>query len=329
MMHIDQFSQKNILIIGDVMLDSYLSGSVNRISPEAPVPVLALENTESRLGGAANVALNIKALGGNCEIISVIGDDKNGNTLIDLLKQEKIEVSRIIRSKNRPTTEKTRLLAKHQQILRVDSEVTHDINQAEEKELMVHIQEALKQQSFQAIILQDYNKGVLTESLIPQIIELAQQYEVSVFVDPKFKNFLVYKSVFCFKPNLKELSDAFPEFSGKTDSIEGIAKMADYCRVQLQAEHIFLTLSEKGAMLVDANGYQHIPAFTLNKIIDVSGAGDSVISAFTLACASGHQLIDSAKISTLAGGLACQQPGVVPVTQESLKLAVDQYQISM
>jgi D-glycero-beta-D-manno-heptose-7-phosphate kinase len=202
---ISQFKGKKVLIIGDVMLDAYIIGKVDRVSPEAPVPIVNIESKEDRLGGAANVALNIKALGATPILISAIGDDKDGETFLKILKKNQIENIGIFKSKHRTTTTKTRVLGNKHQLLRLDSENTHDLNTEDHKSLIAIVKQQIK--TCDVVILQDYNKGVLTEKNINLIINIATKAKKPIAVDPKKKNFLAYKGVTLFKPNLKEIKE--------------------------------------------------------------------------------------------------------------------------
>ncbi len=312
---VEQFKEKRILVIGDVMIDSYLRGNVNRISPEAPVPIVSLQKDEDRLGGAANVAINLVAMGAKAIICSVIGDDKEGKKMINLLEENDISSEGLILSSSRQTTVKTRVIGNNQHLLRIDSEQTNDITTSEEDDLVNKVKEILNQ-SIDAIIFEDYNKGVLTEKCIQRIIDLAKSKNVPTTVDPKHKNFFAYKNVTLFKPNLKELKEGVGmNFSfSDTESFEkAIAILED----KLENSISFVTLSEHGVFIKDKNNKHYIPAHIRN-IADVSGAGDTVISLATLCLTAGLSIKDIAEIANLAGGLVCEKSGVVSIDKDLL-----------
>jgi rfaE bifunctional protein kinase chain/domain len=314
------FDKLRVLILGDVMIDSYLFGTVDRISPEAPVPVVAVSKRTERLGGAANVALNIKALGAEAVICSVVGNDERANIFEKLLISHQLPVNGLIRSKNRITTTKYRVIGNNVQMLRVDEEDTTELNQRESKDLLDRIEYLLQTELFDAIILQDYNKGVLTKEVIGEVIRLAAQHKIPVTVDPKKKNFMEFRGATLFKPNLKEMREGL----GRSGSVSGIAELfADAAILQdkMQIKYFMVTLSEKGVLIrmddINETEEIHIPAH-LRNIADVSGAGDTVISVATLCLALGQETGDIAAIANLAGGLVCEEVGVVPVNKNKL-----------
>lgn len=312
----EDFSRRKILVLGDVMIDAYLEGKVNRMSPEAPVPIVSFTSQEQRLGGAANVALNLLSLGASVTICSVIGDDNNGKDLQDLMRKQAISVEGLVSSPNRKTTVKTRVIGNNQQLLRVDNEQTNDILQSEEDEL-VHKIEALLKEGFDAIIFEDYNKGVLTESLIGRVISLAKKYNVVTTVDPKLKNFYAFKGVTLFKPNLKELRDGVKRMVDVNDKQDFEAAVLEMNR-ELNAENVFVTLSEHGVFIQNSSTKHYIPAH-IRTIADVSGAGDTVISVATLCLLAGRPIKEIAAIANLAGGLVCERVGVVAIDKSQLK----------
>lgn len=314
---LQKFENQHIVIVGDVMIDRYLTGSVSRISPEAPVPVVFHRNTEDRLGGAANVALNVQALGGIPLLCSVAGNDADGDGLRNtILPANNISSAGIITTEDRKTTVKTRVLGNNQQMLRIDSEDLHDLNEQDSARLLATVREMLEKHPVQAIILQDYNKGVLTAALIGQLIELGHKKGVFIAVDPKKSNFFAYKGVDLFKPNLKEVRESLP-FPVEVN-LESLKKAGIYLQENLKNKYTMLTLSEKGLFLQDeASGmlYPTIP----RTISDVSGAGDTVISIATMGLAANLDLATVAMLSNLAGGQVCEFPGVVPVKRALLK----------
>lgn len=312
----EDFSRRKILVLGDVMLDAYLEGKVNRMSPEAPVPIVSFTSQEQRLGGAANVALNLLSFGASVTICSVIGADNNGQDLQDLMRKQSISVEGLVLSPNRKTTVKTRVIGNNQQLLRVDNEQTNDILRSEEDELVSKIQELLKS-NFDAIIFEDYNKGVLTESLIGRVISLAKKYNVVTTVDPKQKNFFAYKGVTLFKPNLKELSYGVKRLVDVNNKLDFEAAVLEMNQ-ELNAENVFVTLSEHGVFIQNSSSKHYIPAHFRN-IADVSGAGDTVISVATLCLLAGESIENIAAIANLAGGLVCECVGVVAIDKSQLK----------
>lgn len=310
-----QFNQLNILIIGDVMMDAYLWGKVDRISPEAPVPVVAVHKKENRLGGAANVALNIRALGAYPILCAVVGEDIAGKELIDLLQKEQIGSEGVIGVKGRPTTVKTRVIGHHQQVLRIDEEVDKLLSQSESNLLLDKVKAILDGQTIHAIIFEDYDKGVISPALIEGVVALAKAKNIPTIVDPKKRNFLAYKGVTLFKPNLKELREGLKlEID---HSIPSIAKAVALLKQQLGAEMVMVTLSELGVYIESNSSKDHIPAH-IRDITDVSGAGDTVVSVATLGLAAGLAPGRLAALANLAGGLVCEKVGVVPVDKNQL-----------
>ncbi|MBW6490889.1 MAG: hypothetical protein K0B15_06795 [Lentimicrobium sp.] len=311
------FEGKHVLILGDVMIDSYLKGKVDRISPEAPVPVVLLDKRENMLGGAANVALNIKSLGAVPLLCSVIGDDLRGNEFIDLLKHEGISTNGIIRSTERMTTIKFRVIGNNVQMLRVDEEMDADLSQLEEDNLISGVFSMIKNNAVSVIILQDYNKGVLTCRVIERLLAHAQALHIPVVVDPKKKNFDAYKGVELFKPNLKEIREGLKTEIDGSD-IENIRKAVVALQQKQALKSVMVTLSEKGVYLRKNTNNDPVevmmPAYVRN-ISDVSGAGDTVISVASLCVAVNSSPELMVALSNLAGGLVCEEVGVVPVNK--------------
>jgi rfaE bifunctional protein kinase chain/domain len=311
----NKFNTCRVLVIGDVMIDSYLVGKVERISPEAPVPVVALKHRDNMLGGAANVALNIRSLGAEAILCSVIGDDKQGDVLLDLMKKEGLKTNGIILSSERITTTKFRIIGNRMQMLRVDEEIDTDLNETDCANLIKRISDLITEQKPDVIILQDYNKGVLSPVVIERVAEIASGNGIPVAVDPKKKNFTAYQGITLFKPNLKEIVEGL-KIDVEPMSIESLDKAAGTLHKCQNIELVMITLSEHGIFISvkDSNGISSkiIPA-EMRSIADVSGAGDTVISvaALCLAAKTDHFLM--AALSNLAGGLVCEQSGVVPV----------------
>lgn len=310
------FDQMNVMIIGDVMIDGYVWGKVERISPEAPVPVLSVAKKEDRLGGAANVALNIQSMGAKPILCSVIGDDENGKKLIKLLGDLNITHEGIVKSKDRITTIKTRVIGHHQHLLRIDEEVDHPLNEVEETDFIAHVQKIISTNKIDVIIFQDYDKGVLTQHNIEKLITMATTAGIKTVVDPKKRNFLTYKNVGLFKPNLKELKEGLKiEFNHLSDTQLNAAALE--LKTKINANAVMITLSEHGVFLLDTENNYHIPAHIRN-ISDVSGAGDTVISVAALCYAANMPNQKIAAIANLAGGLVCEKVGVVPIIKSEL-----------
>ena len=306
------FNDKKVLIVGDAMIDSYMWGEVNRMSPEAPVPVVEVKKHENRLGGAANVALNLKALGANPILSSVIGSGERGILFEKLMKESNLSTEGILYTNKRKTTIKTRVIAENKHQLRIDEEETSPIVQVEEfLKLTISLME-----NIDVIILQDYNKGVLTPKIIEGVIVSANKKGIPTIVDPKKLNFNSYKNCTIFKPNLAEIK-AGMKVDFDANNIDEIEKATSELRKKLSAKGVLLTLSEKGICINSENEFKHTPAFKRN-IIDVSGAGDTVISIASLCLASNIDYTDISMLSTLAGGLVCENVGVMPINKEKL-----------
>lgn len=322
----DRFSEKRIVVLGDVMLDTYLRGGVYRVSPEAPVPIVSLNKQEDRLGGAANVALNIISLGAEAIMCSVIGNDQEGNRLADLLTENGISNQGIVRSEKRKTTIKTRVIGNNQQLLRIDSEQTDAISTGEELALFEKI-DALIASGIDALIFEDYNKGVLTANVIATIIHKCKKAGVLTTVDPKKDHFLDYKGVDLFKPNLKELKEGLDvQFSilNRSDFESAVSQLETILNNRIT----FITLSEHGVFIQENNKKAYIPAH-LRNITDVSGAGDTVISVATLCLTAGLSIQNIASIANLAGGLVCEQSGVVSIEKDQLRAELERLKINL
>lgn len=312
----DQFIGKKIIVIGDVMIDAYIKGSVTRMSPEADVPVVDFESRTSRLGGAANVALNLKALGAEPIICSVIGKDENAELFQKLINEAQLSPKGIIPFDDRITTVKTRVIGNDKQLIRVDHERAEPINSSAEFALVNMIKEFCEKDDVSAIVFQDYNKGVLTPTVIEQIIEFANEHNIYTTVDPKKENFFVYKNVSLFKPNLKELTEG-TEVEVSMKNKDSFLKAVSKLRERLNPTLAFVTLSEHGVYINDQDENHFVDAHE-RKIVDVSGAGDTVISVATLCLVAGCSPKEIAEIANLSGGLVCEHVGVVPVNKEDL-----------
>lgn len=298
------------------MMDSYVWGKIERVSPEAPVPVVQVTKKENRLGGAANVALNVQSLGANPIICAVIGDDQEGMELSRLMDNAHLSKEGILTVRNRPTTVKTRIIAHNQHIVRVDAETDTNIPTDSVRLVQERIADIITEQNIHAIIFEDYDKGLISEELITFVVNLANQKNIITAVDPKKRNFLFYKDVTLFKPNLKELREGL-----KTEvdpfSITQIESTVDLLREKLDVKSIMLTLSEHGVFISTAKEHKLLPAH-IRTIADVSGAGDTVIATAAVCLASGLDEFESAAIANLAGGLVCEQVGVVPIDKGRL-----------
>jgi rfaE bifunctional protein kinase chain/domain len=306
----------NVLIIGDVMIDNYLWGKVERISPEAPVPIVSIQKKESRLGGAANVAINIQSLGANPFLCSVIGGDSNGRAFLDLLQLMNMSSEGLFQSNDRPTTVKTRVIGNNHQMLRVDEEREEDITASERRQLVNRITGLINRKKIDVIIFEDYDKGLISKSLIEQVVKLARQKKIPVTVDPKKRNFNHYRHVDLFKPNLKELRDGM-KLDLEKNNPEEIKSAVRKLSKEHDIVHTLVTLSDRGVLIMNEKTEEIIPAHYRN-VTDVSGAGDTVISVAALCLAAGASPHMLAALANLAGGIVCEQVGVVPIEKMQL-----------
>lgn len=317
----DAFDNLRVLIVGDVMIDSYVFGRVERISPEAPIPIVNVKRKEIRLGGAGNVAMNIKSLGATPILCTVVGADSDAKDLLNLLTDNDLPIDGIIQSKARITTVKQRILAGSQHIVRIDSEMDSLIN-ADEQALLIEKAEALAE-SCDVIIFEDYDKGVLTAESIKQIVAFAKSKGIPTIVDPKKRNFLNYQGTDIFKPNLKELKEGLKiDFDAK--NLEEVKSAVASAKNILGVNGVFLTLSENGVFIDFQDETHHIAAH-LRSITDVSGAGDTVVSiaAMCLALKLSPKVI--AEMSNLGGGLVCEYVGVMPIEKDKLRNEYNKY----
>lgn len=312
----EDFKDKKVMIIGDVMIDSYLWGTVDRISPEAPVPVVAVTHRNSRLGGAANVALNVKAMGATPVLCTVIGSDPKSAEFEELMQIEEMVKDGIVKSKDRITTTKFRIIGNNMQMLRVDEEVTHPINGDETTVLFKAINEMINGGEIDVIVFQDYDKGVITPFLIEKISKNAAEKNIPVVVDPKKRNFRYFKNLDLFKPNLKEMKEGLKTDFDHKDHKQ-LQKAIDFLHENQNLDIIMVTLSEDGVYISIKGEGVHIPAHK-RSISDVSGAGDTVISLIALGMASKMNPKAMAALANLAGGQVCEEVGVVPVKREKL-----------
>ncbi len=308
------FSGLKALIIGDVMIDSYIWGKVERISPEAPVPVISITNKEVRLGGAANVAKNIAALGATPLLCAVVGNDHDGQAFTDLLVSRNMDTTGIVISNDRMTTVKERMLSASQHLLRIDKEITDPLNERDREALLKNIQNFMKEAD--VVIFEDYDKGVLDKEIIGAVTTMAMAKGIPVTVDPKKRNFLNYEKATLFKPNLKEIKEGL-KIDFENDDEVAISEAARTLRETLNIEKVLITRSEYGVYIA-SDGEQHFIPAHLRAISDVSGAGDTVISTASLCLALGLPDKVTAALSNLAGGLVCEHLGVVSVNKRQL-----------
>jgi D-glycero-beta-D-manno-heptose-7-phosphate kinase len=307
------FAGKRIAVVGDLMLDRYFWGTVSRISPEAPVPVVEVDEESTRLGGAANVANNIASLGGVPLMIGVVGNDAGAESLRKLVAEKGFPTNGIVVDNSRPTTIKTRVIAHGQHVVRIDQEEKVDINDDTQRLVLAVLLSQI--QSLDGIILEDYNKGVLTRGLISSIIQLSKENKKTISVDPKFNNFFDYQGVSIFKPNRKETEEALGR---RLHTFTEMEEAAHELRTKLNADNVLLTLGEMGMILLERNGpLVHVETKTRH-VADVSGAGDTVIATLTMAMAAGATVRESAALANYAGGIVCGEVGIVPIEKSVL-----------
>jgi rfaE bifunctional protein kinase chain/domain len=310
----EAFSKLKVLVIGDVMVDSYIWGKVSRISPEAPVPIVLAERKEKRLGGAANVALNVQALGATPIPCAMVGDDLDGEFFLARLGEKGIPSKGVITSQERETTVKERILSGAHQMLRVDTETDKQLSAIEQKSLLHHIKNLLPE--CDVVIFEDYDKGVINSTIIAETISEAARLGIPTVVDPKKRNFMDYKGATLFKPNLKELREGLG-VDVDAKNMDSIRSAVTLLQAKLEAKMVMVTLSEYGVFIKD-NGDTHLIPAHVRQISDVSGAGDTVISVMACAMAVGLSPQKAAAIANLAGGLVCEHVGVVPINREDL-----------
>ncbi|MBL7751553.1 MAG: carbohydrate kinase [Chitinophagaceae bacterium] len=311
-----QMNQLKVGVIGDLMLDTYLMGRVDRISPEAPVPVISLQHREHRIGGAGNVALNAASLGASVAILGVLGDDEDANLLTDLFEKKGISTQYAFRSGKRITTNKMRIISRNQQMMRVDAEVTHDLDKGEEAHLLEKLNKYIEKERPHILILEDYNKGVLTQGVIDGAIALCQAKGILTAVDPKRKNFFAYQEVDIFKPNLKEVREAL-NLLPEALTLQTLRQIHHALVDKLQHRISFITLSEQGVFYQEKEKAAILPSH-MRDIADVSGAGDTVIAVASLVYAVTKNPHLMAEIANIAGGLVCEQVGTAAINKERL-----------
>jgi rfaE bifunctional protein kinase chain/domain len=312
----NDFNSLKIGVIGDVMLDTYIWGKVDRISPEAPVPIVSLHHKEQRIGGAGNVAINCSSLGAKVFMLGVTGDDDEAAQLEQLLKENLIDTTGLIKSVKRKTTNKTRIISRNQQMLRFDAEITNDLNKEEETALLKQVSDFIEHEDPNILIFEDYNKGVLTEKVIEDAIALCRASGVITAVDPKRKNFFNYKNVDIFKPNMKEVQEGL-NLLFETADIYQLRNIHEQLHKQLQHKVSLITLSEKGIFYQQLQNAAIIPSH-LRNVADVSGAGDTVIAVAAMVYAATKNAHLMAEIANIAGGLVCEEVGTAVVDREKL-----------
>lgn len=312
------FKDVNVLIVGDVMVDYYLFGEVNRISPEAPVPVVEILKKEARPGGAANVALNVAALGSNPLLLTMIGRDATGESLLKMLKDNDVDTTHVIQHQSRVTTLKTRVFDEDKQVVRFDEEEVEDLNDAQENLMVKELRKIIASQKIQVIVLQDYNKGVLTKSFVKQVLLLATKNEIPVAVDPKERNFFEYQAIDLFKPNLRELSEAIG-YRINPKSLESLRSGAEELRRKNRFKNLMVTLGANGIFCFTREGDSFIVPAKAIKAADVSGAGDTVISIAAITFAKKYSLKEIAGFANKGAAAVCKKIGVSPVTPKDMK----------
>lgn len=317
-----QFTQLKVAVIGDVMLDTYWWGNVDRISPEAPVPVVAVSKREQRIGGAANVALNVCALGADVSLLSVLGKDEDGEQLSRLLHENNIRIKYLVHSEHRVTTNKIRIISRNQQMMRLDAEQTNDMIKDDEDRLLYAFENYIAAENPNVVILEDYNKGVLTENVIAAIVSLCRKHNILTAVDPKRKNFFTYKGVDIFKPNFKEVKDALHILTD-TINLSLLKDMHLLLQDKLNHKISLITLSEKGVFYAQHPVGQQdnnagILSTHIRSIADVSGAGDTVIAVASAVFAATGNAKLMAEMANIAGGLVCEEVGTVAINKDKL-----------
>jgi rfaE bifunctional protein kinase chain/domain len=309
-------SKMKVAVIGDVMLDTYWWGNVERISPEAPVPVVAVDRREKRIGGAGNVALNVEELGASVALLTILGDDEDGVQLKKLLREKNIDTRFVLESKKRITTNKIRIISRNQQMMRLDAENTSDIDEADEEKLQNQIEKYIFSEKPDVVILEDYNKGILTKNIISNTIAFCKKNDIPTAVDPKRKNFFCYRDASLFKPNLNE---AIAGLNLLPDEIspELLSEIHVQLKEKLGHSISLITLSERGIFYQQDDNKKVIPSHRRN-IADVSGAGDTVIAVASLIYAATKNIDLTAAIANIAGGIVCEEVGTVAINREKL-----------
>jgi rfaE bifunctional protein kinase chain/domain len=309
-------SKMKVAVIGDVMLDTYWWGNVERISPEAPVPVVAVSKKENRIGGAGNVALNVQALGATVALLTILGDDDDGVQLKKLLQDKDIDTRFILESKKRITTNKIRIISRNQQMMRLDAEHTDDIDETDEIKLLNQVEKYILLERPNVVILEDYNKGILTKNIIDHTIDLCNKNNIPTAIDPKRKNFFSYKNATLFKPNLHEVITSLNLLPEEITE-DTLSDIHIKLKENLNHSISMITLSEKGIFYQEKNNKNIVPSHRRN-IADVSGAGDTVIAVASLIYASTKNIRLATEIANIAGGIVCEEVGTAAINKEKL-----------
>ena len=308
---IKRMQASRIVVVGDIMIDRYLIGETERLSPEAPVPVVTVRERHAALGGAANVAANVAALGARCLLVGVVGDDSDGATIRQELAVARLEDRHVVTLAGRPTTSKTRIIARSQQIVRIDDEVDTLLDGADLARVIRVAREALADAD--ALLLEDYNKGALAPPLIASVMEVAKRRGIPVVVDPKYRQFFEYAGATVFKPNRRELESAL---GAAVDLQNGSALPEVLAR--LKVDNLLVTLGAEGMLLVTKDGRPtRIPSIA-REIFDVSGAGDTVTAWLGTALAAGASLREAAQLANYAAGVEVAKPGVATVSPDEV-----------
>ena len=313
---VQRFRRARVLVVGDLMLDEFIWGRVNRISPEAPVPVVWVQSESLMPGGAANVANNLQALGAQVSVVGVIGEDRWGELLLHELTSRAIDTSGVVRL-DRPTTVKTRVIAHHQQVVRVDREQPEPLPEKTVSALIRAVTERLEQ--VEAVILEDYGKGVITRRLLEAVIPMAREQRKIITVDPKQEHFDLYQGVTALTPNRIEAGEAVGR---ELKSDADVQRAGEEILRRLRAQAALITMGEDGMWLFEQGGGQTRIPTVAQEVFDVAGAGDTVIAAFTLALASGAAMSQAARIANHAAGIVVGKVGVAVVTPRELLTAL-------
>ncbi len=308
-----KFAGKKVLVLVDLMLDRYLWGEVSRISPEAPVPVVEISREFSRLGGAANVGNNIRSLGGTPYLVGVVGNDNMGKEIRALLEEKNLPEEGVVVTSSRPTTVKTRVIANGQHVVRTDREVRSPIDSKTQNRVQETLRALIPQMD--AVIIEDYNKGLIVPSLIRLTIQTAREHQVPVFVDPKFDHFMEYRETTVFKPNIRETEAALGK---RLDEPNALEEAGRWLLEKLRPRWLLITLGEKGMAIFEENAAPIYVPTRARKVRDVSGAGDTVISTLTMAFIAGASFLEAASLANRAAGLVCEEVGIVPIDREKL-----------
>jgi rfaE bifunctional protein kinase chain/domain len=311
-----KMKERRIVVVGDAMLDVYLAGDAERLSPEAPVPVVSVRSRRTALGGAGNVAANVAATGAECRLVAVLGDDSRGNTLRSEMAQAHLADRYLVSVPGRPTTSKTRVMARGQQVLRIDEEVDESVPARAEQQILAQLEPAFHDAD--ALLLEDYNKGTLTTAVIERSLELARQHGVPVVVDPKFRNFFAYRGATVFKPNRRELEQAM----GAALDLDQPAALPTSL-ASLGVDNLLLTLGPDGMVLVTKDGeITRIPSLARD-VYDVSGAGDTVTAWVGTGLAAGASVREAARLANYAAGIEVGKSGVATVAPDEVLTAHD------